>query len=292
MTMWLERLTKPSPTNEAPSAGELRRNDLLVAALIVFAIFLAFGIRNQVLSASTKVRLGENLPRIAYPKQWRTQTSEGTLLHVIKAGSPSTFDTQMFVTGRPLRTDESLEDARADRGIKLATTLPGFRELEAERMTVQNDQPALISTYAYVADPTRDAGANGLPVVVEAQDIMFLNGGQFLVVTLAADANDWDQELREFAIIKDSLRLKPLPEDSATDLAPGPATSASPAAGINPTPNSASGTSTFGSGAQSQTGVMPGESEVEPVPTAPATESAPDAGQNGSENSTQSEGGN
>ena len=63
-------------------------------------------------------------------------------------------------------------------------------------MRFYKDQPALVSTYAYIADPTRDVGANGLPVVVEAQDIMFLEGGQFLVATLAADASAWDDAQR------------------------------------------------------------------------------------------------
>ena len=81
------------------------RNDLLVAAIVLFALFLAFGIRNQVLNASESVRLGENLPRIEYPARWRVQNSEGALLHAVNAGSPSGFDTQLLVTNRALRSD-------------------------------------------------------------------------------------------------------------------------------------------------------------------------------------------
>ena len=66
-----------------------------------------------------------------------------------------------------------------------------------------------MSPYAYIADPTLDMGAMGLPVVVEAQDIMFLQDGQFVVVTLAADANDWEDEQNEFSIVTNSLRLQP-----------------------------------------------------------------------------------
>lgn len=231
MTTWIEKITKPSPTNEAPTRSELRRNDLLVAALVLFALFLGFGIRNQVYNANKSVSLGENLPRIAYPESWRERKSADLLLTAVDAGSPSTFDTQVVAAGRPLRTDESLEKARADRGIKLATTLPGFRELAADRMTVYDDQPALVSTYAYIADPTFDAGATGLPVVVEAQDIMFLDGGQFVVVTLAADAGEWDASQRDFQIVTNSMKLKPLPESATIDLlAPAPDADAAGAA--------------------------------------------------------------
>jgi hypothetical protein len=274
MSMWLERLTKPSPTNAPPTRREIRRNDLLVAGVALFALFLAFGVRNQVLNASASVRVVDEMPRIAYPAGWRSVNSEGTLLHVVNAGSPSTFDAQMTTTARPLRTDETLDDARADRGIKLATSLAGYRELAAERMTVHNGQPALVTNYAYIADPTRDIGAIGLPVVVEAQDIMFLQDGQFMVVTLAADANDWDAEQDGFAIITNSLRLQPLADSGpAASLAvPTPGPTATPDVNLD--------------GAREST---------EPLPAAPAEDTGFGETQAGTGDTTgdgQSEGGN
>jgi hypothetical protein len=274
MSTWLERLTKPSPTNEPPAAGEMRRNDLLVAGVVLFALFLAFGIRNQVLNASQSVRLGEDLPRIAYPQRWREQGAEGALLRAVNAGSPSTYDSRVTVVGRPLRADELLEDARADRGIKLLSDLQGYRELSAERMTVYGDQPALVTNYAFIADPTRDLGAIGLPVVVEAQDIMFLHDGQFMVVTLEADAAEWDSEEPGFDIIRNSLRLQPIDEDAdiisapptaeATDAeATGAAPVATPgAAGEEAAPEAADQSSdetgSFGSNSGGQSGETEG----------------------------------
>jgi hypothetical protein len=201
----------------------MRRNDLLVAGVVFFALFLAFGIRNQVLNASKTVRLGEDLPRISYPERWREQSTEGALLGAVNAGSPSTYDARLTVSARPLRADELLEDARADRGIKLAGDLQGYRELSAERMTVYGDQPALVTSYAFIADPTRDLGAIGLPVVVEGQDIMFLQDGQFMVVTLEADAAQWENEQPGFDIVRNSLRLQPEDEQSGAMATPAPA---------------------------------------------------------------------
>ncbi len=275
MATWIERLTKPSPTNEAPTTSELRRNDLLVAAIVLFTLFLAFGIRNQALNASESVQLGENLPRIAYPAGWRVQGGDGALLHAVNAGSPSGFDTQLLVANRALRSDETLEDARADRGIKLATSLNGYRELASERMTIRGDQPALVTSYAYIADPTLDMGATGLPVVVEAQDILFLQDGQLVVVTLAADANDWEDEQGEFAIVTGSLRLQPADESTLAGEAPAPA--------VTP-----SGTVTPGEG----TGVEPGTAPTVSTPAAPSSFGGAQAGEAGSSSTdTQSEGG-
>jgi hypothetical protein len=280
MATWIERLTKPSPTNEPPAKSELRRNDLLVAAIVLFAMFLAFGIRNQVLNASESVRLGENLPRISYPARWRVQNSDGTLLHAINAGSPSGFDTQLLVTSRALRSDETLEDARGDRGIKLASSLNGYRELASERTTVRGDQPAIVTSYAYIADPTLDMGATGLPVVVEAQDILFLQDGQLVIVTLAADANDWQDEQAEFAIVTDSLRLQGAGEGTPADMlvVETPAPVVTPAASAAP---------------RNATGVEPGTAPTVATPAGGSSfgsSQAPEAGSSSTD--TQSEGGN
>ncbi len=67
MALWLQRFTKPSPTNAPPTQREILRNDLLVAGLVLFALFLGLGIRNQVYSASKSASLGEGMPKLEYP---------------------------------------------------------------------------------------------------------------------------------------------------------------------------------------------------------------------------------
>ena len=48
MTMWVDRLIKPSPTREAPGPREQLRNDIAVTVTVLFALFLALGIRNLI----------------------------------------------------------------------------------------------------------------------------------------------------------------------------------------------------------------------------------------------------
>ncbi len=161
-------------------------------------------------------------------QRWVPRNAEDTLFSAYDPGSPSTFDAQLTVNGRTLGVDESLEQARAGRGLNLATSLPGFRELSAEEMMVYRNQPALVSTYAYIVDPTRDSGVTDLPVVVEAQEIMFIDDGQFIVVTVAADASQWAEQQRDFQLIFDSMRLRPMPESRPTPT-PTPVPGATPA---------------------------------------------------------------
>jgi hypothetical protein len=219
MTLWVDRLIKPSPTNEAPGPREQLRNDIAVAVTVLFALVLALGIRNQVYSAHKVTTLNDGALRIAYPERWLLRAEGDTAFTAINRGSPSTYDTRVEVTSRPLNPDETLELARFDRGLKLASTVSGYRELEAAPMEVLGGVPALVTTYGFVADPTRDAGATGLPVVVEAQDILFVQDGVLYVVALSADAADWTASARDFAIVTDSLRLQ------AVDALPGAAAS-------------------------------------------------------------------
>lgn len=223
-------LIKPSPTSEPPTPADIRRIDLAVLGVVVFALFLGLGIRNQTQGASTWVSLGRNMPRIAYPATWMPRAADEFLVRAVDVGSPSTFDPQMAVTARTQRADETLELARADRTFQLASSLDGYREFDAQMMLVYRDTPAIMTTYAMIADPTRDSGATGLPVVVEAQDIMFFDNGQLVVVTVATDSNLWDAAQPGFQIIFDSMRLRPMPEEDLTVVTPEPTAEATPPA--------------------------------------------------------------
>lgn len=212
MALWIDRIIKPSETNATPSSGDQVRNDIAVVVTVLFALLLAFGIRNQVYTASKIATLDDGALRLAYPERWIARQADESAFSAVNLGSPSTYDARIEATSRPLREGESLELARFDRGLKLASSLDGYRELEAAEMRVLNGVPALVATYAYVADPTHGGGAPGLPVVVEGQDVMFVLGDRFYVVALTADATEWETSARDFAVLTDSLRLAAAPD--------------------------------------------------------------------------------
>ena len=207
MALWIDRIIKPSETNEAPAASDQIRSDIAVVVTVLFALLLALGIRNQVYSASNTAMLDDGALRFAYLERWVARQGDESSFSAVNLGSASTYDARLEVTSRPLREGESLELARFDRGLKLASSLDSYRELEAAEMQVLNGVPALVATYAYVADPTHASGASDLPVVVEGQDVMFVLGDRFYVVALTADATEWEAGARDFAIVTDSLRL-------------------------------------------------------------------------------------
>lgn len=237
MSAFFTSLVKPSPTGAPPTPAEIRRNDV---ALIVFAVALiAIGwlIGRAAGNRTRTAVLGDGLPAIAYPGDWLKSSpgvaalpapddaagfAAGTAAAGIAAGmseggvlfqarnpiSPSAFKSELSATARTVREGEGIEDARAALSLERSRSLDRYRELEVTPVAVLDDQPAVIVTYAYIADPTRDSGAAGLPVVVEAQDLLFRQGNQWVAITFAADAAHFVDEARAFAVTLDSLNYQ------------------------------------------------------------------------------------
>jgi hypothetical protein len=215
MAGFVARLRAPSRTSQPPAPGELWRNDLAVLVTVLFALFLGLGIRNGALTAQRSFALGAGLPTIAYPAGWHTDSTEALHFQAINPASASSFDARLAVSLQEGRSDQSLDLARAAWALRRSQELMFYRELAAEPVTVLDGQPALRTRFAFVADPTRAQGATGLPVVVEAEDLLFLAGDQLVVISVAADATQWREEARHFGLVYDSLKVR-----AATDTGP------------------------------------------------------------------------
>ena len=208
MSSMLAKLAKPSITNEPPSPRDLRLVDIAVLATVIFALFLGLGIRNNALYSSREIALGEGLPVLAVPNNWITGEDDESVFYARNPSSPSTFDTEMRVQTRPLAEGETAATVRTALGVQRSQQLLRYREIAADRVTVDGE-PGLLVTYAYIADPTRDQGALAAPVVVQAEDLIFTRGGSAIIVTLAADAADWDEEQVYFRLVQNSLAVRP-----------------------------------------------------------------------------------
>lgn len=207
----LARLRQPSPTPLPPAPLERWRNDLAVVALVVFMLFLGLGLRRQAINATDIIEMGEGLPTLHYPAGWHTANPEGLHFQATNPASPSTFDAQVHLLARALKPNETLDQVRAARALQRSRDLSHYREFSADPATVLGGEPALVTTYAYVADPTRESGGGGLPVVVRGQDILFLQGTKAVIVTLAADAAEWEQAAGHFQLVTASLKLSRTP---------------------------------------------------------------------------------
>jgi len=207
MSGFLGSMRTPSVTAQPPSARQVWRDDFVTIVWIALFLLLGLLLRDSTLNASKTVDL-EGLPPLEIPSQWLAGTVDGLDFFARSPGSRSIFDTEMAVYSRPLKEEETLISARTAWGVKRSQDLSRYRELAADAVTVLDGQPAALVTYAYVADPTRLAGAGAPPVVVQAQDLLFVHENQLVVVSVAADAAAWDTVQKEFDVIFGSLQLQ------------------------------------------------------------------------------------
>lgn len=212
------RSLRHSRTGATPTQAEILRHDAVLFVSVVLLLAAGWGVRLLARQETTRsADLGLGLPPIVYPATWlpTVNTSTATageagapLLQVRNAAAASTFNSLMRVEALPVLPDDSLAALRIRLGLRRAQELDRYRELAAEPVVVLGDQEALLTTYAFLADPTRDSGGNGVPVVVEAQDLLFRQDNQWLVVTMAADASAWASETVIFATVRKSLGLE------------------------------------------------------------------------------------
>lgn len=85
--------------------------------------------------------------------------------------------------------------------------LSNYRVLSTEHVDIAG-QKAIRIDYTYVSEPIASPYRRALPVVVEAVDYVILSQDQAYVVTLAADAHDFEQAQDQFETILNSLSFK------------------------------------------------------------------------------------
>lgn len=217
MANLISTLRKPSVTSQPPTTWDIRRNDLAVLVWFALICALGLGLRNYALNSSRSLALGKGLPTLAYPAGWSTTKSEQLALQARNLASLSGFSAEIEVFMRDLKPNETFELARSDWSLKRSQARLQYRELSAENVQVQGNIPGLLVTYAYIADPSRESGANSLPVVVEAQDLLFVQANKLIVVTTAADANEWADEAQHFQIVYNSLSMQMVESKSPTE---------------------------------------------------------------------------
>ncbi|MBX3000554.1 MAG: hypothetical protein KF893_18685 [Caldilineaceae bacterium] len=213
MSTVLDRLRSPSITNEPPTVQEQQRNDLYVIATIVIAILLGWLVRNSTANAVRQYTFEGGAPAITLPADWIiSRTQEGLLLRATDPRSPSTFNGLVEVSARPLREGEDLTVLNVSWPLKRSQELDRFRTLSSRAMIAPNGEPAQLITYAYIADPTRESGTLGMPVVVRGQDLIMMVGEgadrQLVVITTAADATDWTREAPVFERLYNRLGVR------------------------------------------------------------------------------------
>jgi hypothetical protein len=176
----------------------LRQRWANVFVFLISALMLLFGLnfRNQVLTASTYYESFEAGIRAFYPENWLIDSS-GNYVFRVRDMSRTGYKTTFQVAVQPVGPDAQ-ERNLADRlTLDRLQTFTDYRVQPLVPYLLLSGIEAQAMFYTFV---TTDASPflQGVPTVVQGLDILVIRGGQAVIISYRADADNFDEELMRF----------------------------------------------------------------------------------------------
>lgn len=191
--------------------GQAEEPEWMVWAWVILLLIVGLGIKTSVLGRLARAE--ESGVALSYPAGWTwMETTDSTqLLYVADTFASAGFPTGVEVREVPLSTVGRNLEQLSDIGLAWSTyhgrDLLAYRALSLTPLTL-NGREALALGYAYVPTPGQGVQVSGLPVVVQAQDLLFKQGEQLLVVTFAAEATRYAELTATWQAIQASIQLQ------------------------------------------------------------------------------------
>lgn len=196
-------------TNDEIYDLRLRPKDLGVA-LIAALCLLGGWLLMQSVTTRTRAFQSEVAPiGFSYPAGWvEVPGAENILLNVADPATPSAFKSFISVENRPIdpAAPPTLQTL-LDRRVEQRQQLTGYHFLSDGEGEV-GGAPALVSEYAYVAQPIDEARRAALPVVVQAREYIFVTADQSYYVTLAAPESSFPAARRQLDRVIASMQVQ------------------------------------------------------------------------------------
>lgn len=131
-----------------------------------------------------------------YPQNWLLDT-RGDYVFRVRDMSRTGFKTTFLVSIQPVG-DDAEERNLADRlSLDRITAFTDYRVQPLVSYDFADGREAQALAYTYVASDVSPF-LNGVPTVIRGLDVLTIRGGQAVVVSLRADANDYDAVLPQF----------------------------------------------------------------------------------------------
>jgi hypothetical protein len=188
---------------QRPDKWSARASNFVVWLTVLLLLTGGWFLKDWMMTQFRYLALAEDAPAIPYPVQWTPQPAPGLALQVFDPESQSAFTARQEVGVYPL-PQGNIAIAWPEK----RRELKDYHELNRSLVTLPDGREALVLTYTYVTDEEKD---DAPPVVVKAQDVAFvINDGQadrLVVMTLAADVNEWDVVGPEFERILEHMGI-------------------------------------------------------------------------------------
>jgi len=173
-----------------PTKWQARTSNLMVWLTALILLTAGWFFKDWMMTQFRYLALAEGEPAIPYPAQWRLEAAEGLALRVLDPNSQSAFPPREEVAIYPLPGGPAINAWPEFR----RSRLNAYHEIERTLTTLPDGRQALSLTYSFVAE----TDASPTPIVVAAHDLVFVahygQSDNLIVMTLAADVNEWKNE--------------------------------------------------------------------------------------------------
>jgi len=192
---------------QPPSKWEERFNNLQVWLIVALLLVGGWFFKDWMMDQFRFLALAEGQPAIPYPVQWQQQPTEAVTLQVVDPASESPFPARETVAVQNAPKSDFTMTWPEQRALQLSD----YKEVERRLVKLADERQALWLLYTYVSDVGTTPAASVAPVVVvQAQDVVFeitndQGQKQWVVITLAADSHEWNQEWPTFRRILEKL---------------------------------------------------------------------------------------
>lgn len=170
--------------------------NVFTVLICILMMLLGLNLRNQTLTATTFYESPQAGISAQYPQNWLIDT-DGSYIFRVRDMSRIGFKTTFLVTVQPVGADAE-ERNLADRlSLDRIVDFTDYRVQPLEMYDFPGGRDAQALNYTYVAT---DASPflQSIPTVVRGLDILTISGGQAIIMTFRADANNFEEELPRF----------------------------------------------------------------------------------------------
>lgn len=171
----------------------------------IFALIIAFNLRNSSLNATTFYANIEAGIRAEYPRNWLIDNA-GDYVFRVRDVAHLGFKTTIQITIRPVGAATSTRSILDSLTLNRSQILAAYKVLSTQDFLLPDESAGTAMNYTY-ADTESDPFLESIPKVVLGIDVITIKRGQAIIITFLADATTYEQDYAIFQQFLNSLEF-------------------------------------------------------------------------------------
>lgn len=173
-----------------------RWSHYFVLIYAVVAVIIGLNLRESTLNATVPYSNSGAGIRAYYPERWLLDTS-GDYVFRVRDMSQMGFKTTIEVEVQPVTINTTARNLLDTLTLARARTLSRYNVVGTDPYMLPNEREATAMTYVFVSGDDNPF-LESFPVVVEGIDVITIQSGQAIIVTLLSDKDTFAQNLPIF----------------------------------------------------------------------------------------------